>query len=178
MLAPGVRVARRDSLARVAILCHFAEEHWLSMDLVAEMLLENLRRHHAGTVRATLVRPRFMRRLSRFSSPSKLALNADRLLNRMFDYPRYLRRIRGDFDLFHLVDHSYSHLLHELPPGRAAVSCHDLCAFRCVLEPQLEPRSRAFRMMTRRIVAGLKKASGVACDSEATRSDLLRYGLV
>jgi len=39
------------------------------------------------------------------------------------------------FDLFHLVDHSYSQLIHDLPPGKAVITCHDLDTFRCVLEP-------------------------------------------
>ncbi len=148
------------------------------MELVAEMLLENLQRHHSSTVQAVRIRPRFVRRLSRLRRASRLAMNGDRLLNRMFDYPRYLRRIRGDFDIFHLIDHSYSQLLHELPPGRAVVTCHDLGTFRCLLEPDSEPRSQGFRLMTQRILAGLRRAGRVACVSEATRTDLLRHGLV
>jgi glycosyltransferase involved in cell wall biosynthesis len=148
------------------------------MDLVAEMLLENLQRHHTATVRAVRVRPRFIRTFGRAASPSGFAMNADRLLNRMFDYPRYLRRARADFDIFHVIDHSYSHLLRELPPGRAAVTCHDLHTFRCLLEPNLEPRSRAFQMMVRRILNGLGRAGFVACTSEATRTELLGHGLV
>jgi len=162
---------------RVAILCDFAEERWPSMDLVADMLLENLQRHHSSTLQAVRIRPRFVRRFSRFRATSRLADNADRLLNRMFDYPRYLRRVLNDFDLFHIIDHSYSHLVHELPPGRAVVTCHDLRTFRCLLEPDSEPRSRVFRMMTNRILTGLRKASRIACDSETTRTELLYHRL-
>jgi glycosyltransferase involved in cell wall biosynthesis len=96
----------------------------------------------------------------------------------MCDYPRYLRRVLGDFDLFHLIDHSYSHLLHELPAGRAMVTCHDLRTFRCLLEPISEPRGRAFRMMTRRILTGLQRACAVSCVSGSTRAELLQHRLV
>jgi glycosyltransferase involved in cell wall biosynthesis len=147
------------------------------MDLVAEMLLQNLQRHQSAVLRAVRIRPRFIRRLSRFRDSSGVALNGDRLLNRVFDYPRYLRRIRDVFDIFHVVDHSYGHLLLELPSRRAAITCHDLMTFRCLLEPKLEPRSRAFRWMTRRILNGLGRAGRIACDSRATRAELLRYGL-
>ncbi|MBV8357735.1 MAG: glycosyltransferase family 4 protein [Deltaproteobacteria bacterium] len=147
------------------------------MDLVGNMLLENLQRHHSSALRAVKIRPRFVRRFGRFRATSRLADNADRLLNRMFDYPRYLRRVRTDFDLFHIIDHSYSHLVHELPPGRTAVTCHDLRTFRCLLEPDSEPRSRVFRMMTHKILTGLQRAFRIACVSETTRAELLRHRL-
>ena len=166
-------------LWRVAILCDFAEERWPSMDLVGDMLVENLQRDHSSTLQVVKIRPRFARRFSRLPTSSGLAENADRLLNRLFDYPRYLRRILNDFDLFHVVDHSYSHLVHELPPGRAAaVTCHDLRTFRCVLEPDSEPRSGAFRLMTDRILKGLRRALAIACVSESTRNEVLQNRLV
>ncbi len=141
------------------------------------MLTENLQRHHSSTVQAVPIRPPFVRRFSRFCATSRLSENVDRLLNRMFDYPRYLRRVLGDFDLFHLIDHSYSQLVHELPPGRAVVTCHDLRTFRCLLDPDSEPRSCAFRMMTNRILTGLRQAGGIACVSETTRTELLHHRL-
>src|SRR5262249_58441189 len=97
--------------------------------------------------------------------------NADRLLNRFWDYPRLLGRLarRGGFDLFHLVDHSYAQLVLALPPGRVVVTCHDLDAFRCLLEPGREPRPAWFRAMARRTLGGLRRAAFIACDSEATR---------
>jgi glycosyltransferase involved in cell wall biosynthesis len=172
-------MAKAAEPLRVAILCDFAEEHWPSMDLVGDMLTESLQRDHSSKLQVVKVRPRFVRRFSRLLTANRLAQNADRLLNRMLDYPRYLRRIQHDFDLFHIIDHSYSHLVHELPPGRAAmVTCHDLLTFRCLLEPNSEPRSRLFRMMTNRVLKGLRRALAIACVSESTRSELLRHRLV
>ncbi|HUN59583.1 MAG TPA: glycosyltransferase family 1 protein [Candidatus Binataceae bacterium] len=164
---------------RAAILCDFAEENWPSMDLVARVLWEKLQAEHSRKIDAVLVRPTFRRRFTQPSIVHSLPamFNADRILNRFIDYPRALKRIRNQFDVFHLTDHSYSHLLHYLPNGRALVTCHDLDSFRCILEPALEARSWPFRMMTRRIVEGLRKASTVACVSETTRAQLLRYGL-
>src|SRR5690242_16514215 len=102
-------------LIRVAILCDFAEERWRSMDLVGDMLTESLHRYHSSVLRAVKIRPQFVRRFSRVAVTNKLAWNLDRLLNRMFDYPRYLHGIINDFDLFHLIDHSYSHLVQQFP---------------------------------------------------------------
>lgn len=105
-------------------------------------------------------------------------LTANRLWLRFVDYPRWLKRNRGRFDVFHIVDHSYSQLAHYLPPERTVITCHDLDTFRCILEPPRDPRGFLFRSMTKRILSGLKRAAHVACDSGATRDELLRYGVL
>ena len=163
---------------RVALLCDFAEEHWPSMDLVAEMLLDRLRAEHAGTLHVTAVRPSFIRLLSRAASTRTFSFSADRIFNRFVQYPRLLRRLRAGFDVFHIVDHSYSHLVHHLPAASTMVTCHDLDTFRSILEPAREQRRWPFRAMTRRIASGLGRAAKVACVSHATRDELLRHRLV
>lgn len=179
----GLLVARSRARARpwrVAIVADYAEEHWPSMDRVAETLTERLAVNHAAEVTPVLVRPPFH---YRFTAPARtdgraLLVNADRLVNRFLDYPAAMHRLRADFDLFHIVDHSYAHLVHALPADRTCVTCHDLDTFRSVLEPEREPRSALFRMMTRRILSGLGRAAMIACDSQATRDELLRWGIV
>ena len=163
---------------RIALLCDFAEEHWPSMDLVAAMLLNRLRAEHADTLHVSAVRPRFVRLFSRLTASRDAFFNADRILNRFVQYPRCLRRIRSRFDVFHVIDHSYSHLVHHLPAASTVVTCHDLDSFRCILEPASEPRSWPFRAMTRRIAAGLCAATRVTCVSHATGDELLRHRLV
>ena len=162
---------------RVAVVSDLREEGWFSMDLVAEMLLEGLRRDYGEEVTAERVCPPMRRRLSRAGDSNGALFNADRLLNRFLDYPRQLRRVRAEFDLFHVVDHSYSQLLHQLPAGRTVVTCHDLDTFRCLLDPASEPRPVPFRLMMRRVLEGFRKAARVACDSAATRDELLAHGL-
>lgn len=165
---------------RLALICDFVEENWPSMDLVADMLLENLRTDFGSAVNATRVRPRMVRRLSRLPGLGKkrCAYSVDRLLNRFCDYPRHLARKRREFDLYHIVDHSYGHLIHQLPAENTIISCHDIDTFRCLLEPEREPRSRMFRMMTTRILDGLRRAARVSCSSAVTRSDILAHRLV
>ena len=155
---------------RVAVIADYAEEQWPSMDLVAEMLMAHLAAEHAGSVAATLVRPAMPRRLGRLAGAAR---SFDRVLARFVDYPRAVAPLRGRFDVYHVVDHSYAHLVHSLPAARTLVTCHDLDAFRSVLEPADERRSAVYRMLARRLLAGLRKAALVACDSEATRSALV-----
>lgn len=156
---------------RVAIVADYAEEGWPSMDLVADMLFAHLQRRHAATIAPTLVRPRMPRRFGRLVRDGRLR-TIDRIVARQWDYPRALRPLRNSFDVFHIVDHTYAHLTCELPADRTVVTCHDVDAFRSVLQPGDEPRSAPYRWMAGRILNGLRGAARVACVSEATRDAL------
>jgi glycosyltransferase involved in cell wall biosynthesis len=148
------------------------------MDLVADMLLHHLREDHSDLFTPTRICPPMRRRFSRDCAASGKGFNTDRLLNRFSEYPRYVRRLRDKFDLFHVVDHSYAQLLHELPPERSIITCHDLDTFQCLLNPEQERRSFLFRKMMERSLSGFRKAAIVTCDSAATRDQLLSHGLV
>jgi glycosyltransferase involved in cell wall biosynthesis len=157
-------------MTRLAILPDFVEENWPSMDLCAEMLEAKL----AGAER---IAPRFRRICSRLCNRQS-AFNADRLLNRFVLYPRFARRRRNQFDCFHIVDHTYAQLVLALPAERTGVYCHDLDAFRCLLDPKREPRPRWFRALARRILKGLQKAAIVFHSTLAMRTEIERLGLI
>ncbi|MGA2411823.1 MAG: glycosyltransferase family 1 protein [Candidatus Binataceae bacterium] len=165
---------------RLAVVCDFAEENWRAMDMVGDMVTEHLRIQSAAAFSVTQVRPQFVSRATLISPLRRnwLARSTDRLVNRFVDYPRWLRRNRDRFDVFHIVDHSYSQLVHELPADRTIVTCHDLDTFRCLIEPAREPRSLPFRMMIGRILDGFRKASVVVCDSRTIRDEILLHRLV
>jgi glycosyltransferase involved in cell wall biosynthesis len=163
---------------RVAVICDYREEKWPSMDLNGDMLCNELAKNHALEVVVTQLLPPFQRRFMRVPLLRQpLAWNADRVMNRFIDYPRQLRRQLSKHDLFHLVDHSYSQLIHHLPSERTIVTCHDLDTFQCLLEPAQEKRSQWFQHMTRRIFDGFLKAAHVICNSNSTRDQLLDYQL-
>lgn len=147
------------------------------MDVVADMLCSHLADHCRDELTITKVRPALRHRFTRLYN-AVLPRNADRMINRFVDYPARLRARAQDFDLFHVVDHSYGHLIQELPASRTVVTCHDLDTFRCVLEPEREPRPRWFRMMVTRILDGFRQAAHVVAVSSATRDELLRHRLV
>jgi len=167
-------------IPRLTLLADYPEEHWPSMDLCAEMLGRQLHTDHANRFQTHVFCPPFKRRIGQLPWLGKkaFAINADRLLNRMWHYPRALRKERGDFDLIHLCDHSYSHLVHELPAERAGVFCHDLDTFRCLLQPDLEPRPRWFKAMVRRILDGMQRAAVVFHSTMTVREQILSYGIV
>lgn len=148
------------------------------MDLVAEMLCNQLEAHHANRFAVRQVCPPLQRRFTAVPALGQRAFNADRLLNRFWDYPRWLQQRAQEFDLFHIVDHSYSQLVHELPAERTVVTCHDLDTFRCLLEPKQEPRPAWFKLMIRRTLNGFRRAARVICDSPSTYEQVLRFQLV
>jgi glycosyltransferase involved in cell wall biosynthesis len=165
---------------RVAICADFVEERWPSMDRVATMLDGTLRRQHRDHFAVECVRPAFARLATRLpvAAASRLAFNADRYVNRFWRYPAHAAALARQYDLFHIVDHSYAHLVHALPPARTVVTCHDLDAFRSIVAPGDEPRSAPFRRVTRRILSGLQRAACVTCDATPIRDELVARGLV
>jgi glycosyltransferase involved in cell wall biosynthesis len=160
-------------MLRVAIVADYAEEDWPSMDLVADMLTDRLRGEHAGAIDAALIRPPMPRRLTHLPFVAGKLAVLDRAAARQWDYPRQLEAARRGFDVYHIVDHTYAHLVHGLPAARTIVTCHDVDAFRSILQPDEERRSLPFRWMADRILNGLRKAAHVPCDSEATRDALV-----
>ncbi len=151
---------------RVALLCDSPDEHWPSMDIVGDMLRQYL---PSEIEREQVLRP---------IRPVTPNFSVNRIWLRFVDYPRWVRRNRSRFDLFHITDHSYSQLAHELPGERTVITCHDIDTFRSVLEPRRDPRPLPFRLMTKRILTGLQRAAHVACDSAATRADLAKHAVM
>lgn len=138
------------------------------MDLVADRLTTSLRGLEVpATLHVELLRPTLRHRGD----------GIGRYINRYWDYSRWLRRLGHDFDVFHIVDHTYAHLVHVLPPNRTVVTCHDIDAFMPVLEPGVI-RSRLPKTVTKWVLAGMKKAAHVTCDSLATLDDVQRFRLV
>ena len=151
---------------RVALLCDSPDEHWPSMDIVGDMLEQYL---PPEIEREQVLRP---------IRPVTPNVSVNRIWLRFVDYPRWVRRNRSRFDVFHITDHSYSQLAHELPGDRTVITCHDIDTFRSVLEPERDPRPLPFRLMTKRILTGFQRAAHVACDSAATRDDLAKHSVM
>lgn len=164
---------------RMTLLLDPEDEGWRSMDLVGEALAAQLRAFpdEVVTTREVSARiPPVGRRLP-FLRP-RAAFNADRVLTRFLLYPARLLRERNLADVFHVVDHSYAQLVHALPAERTGVYCHDLDAFRSLLDPVAEPRPAWFRAMARTTLQGLKKAALVFHSTQAIGEALLAANLV
>lgn len=163
---------------RAVLLCDYPEEQWHSMDLCAQMLLDKWKTDRSWQLHQ--VCPPFQHRLTRLPKLGswRVAFNGDRLLNRFWDYPNYVKKFESQFDVFHICDHTYAQLVHELPAGRTGVYCHDIDAFRSLIEPEQEPRPRWYRAMSQRILDGLQKAAIVFYSTQFVRQQLEHYQLV
>lgn len=168
-----------ETKTSLAVLCDLLEERWFSMDLLADMLID----HADATpnvvverVRHTL--PSGLARLATSSGQGPLERWSRKVglgLGRYVSYPLELLGYRSRFDWFHVADHSYSHLIFELPKGRSGVYCHDIDAFRPLLEA---PRSPAHRAVARTLLAGFRRARVVFHSTLAVRDDILGHALV
>ena len=153
---------------RVALVADLLSERWPSMDLVADMLFAHMRAVESDqSMRVDLLRPTLSSRGERLG----------RYVNRFWDYSRWLRKRARDFDVFHIVDHSYAHLVHVLPAGRAVVTCHDVDAFMPLVDARVIP-SRLPKTLTRFVLSGLAKSARVTCDSLATYDEVRRFNFV
>jgi glycosyltransferase involved in cell wall biosynthesis len=158
---------------RVGLICDLREEGWHSMDLIADMLLQTIPQVSGGHIAITSLRPPMTRRWTRLPlvGQNARAHLADRLTGRLWDYPRWLASRVDDFDLFHIVDHSYAHLVPMLPRDRTIVTCNDTDAIRAALPGGV--RFGPSRLLASRILEGLGGAAHITCISRATRADLL-----
>jgi len=164
---------------QLAVLADYPQENWPSMDFCGEMLLQYLQQDFAKEVSATRICPTWRRRYAAIPliGRKRFALNLDRLHNRYHRYPRHLRGL-PPFDYYHVVDHSYAHLVHDLPAARTGVFCHDLDAFRSIIEPQRDPRPAWFQRIARNVLTGMQKAAVVFYTTDSIRDEILAHKLV
>ena len=167
-------------MLKVGIICDLKEEQWPSMDLVGDMLLEQFAQRRNGDLQASRVQPKLRRSCTALPlmRNSRLAWNADRLLNRAVYYPWWLRGRSRQFDVLHIVDHSYAQLAWQTTPSRTIVSCHDLEAFSCLFEQPAQRRPKWFQAYSRHILRGMQRAAHVVCVSDTVRCAAVENGLL
>lgn len=150
------------------------------MDLVGDSLHAALGEQSPAVVDADKIRPAMRRRFEFLPGRRgrRAAFKLDRLAGRFVNYRFFARGIASRYDMFHIADHSYGHLVHALPVGRSGVFCHDLDAFRCLIEPEREMRPAWFRRLAAHVLGGVQKASLVFFSTTAVRDEILAHGLV
>ena len=154
----------------IIVLPVFRQEGWHSMDLCADMLIK----YAPAETELEIGLPKYRKILGYL--PSKKAINFDRWFNRWKVYPGHLEKLWSWRGHFHIVDHSYAHLANHLPKGSVGVYCHDLDAFRCILEPETERRPEWFQKMMEKVLEGLIRARLVFCSTDMTRKKLMELG--
>ncbi|TLD68416.1 glycosyltransferase family 4 protein [Phragmitibacter flavus] len=96
-------------------------------------------------------------------------------LDKFLLFPWRLRKAARWADVVHVCDHSNAFYTADVGSTPVLVTCHDLLAVRGGLGEDTDcPASYAGRILQRWILAGLRKATWIACDSTYTQDDLRR----
>ncbi len=161
---------------KLGIVCDYLEEGWISMDILAQRLVDRVLPD--SEIQPVQIRPPFQWRLKSWDRYLPKYFNGNRFINRFVDYPHYIKSRANDCEVFHIADHSYAHLLYNLPAAKTGVYCNDLDAFQSILEVDRYPRSWLYRQMSRHILTGMQKASIIFCPTEEVRRQIEYHQLV
>ena len=134
-----------------------------SMERFADEMARGLATHPGVRARETTVHA------SRLHG-HRLSRRFDRYSSLFIRYPLHARRQSAQ--VYHVVDHSYGHLLGCIPAERAVITCHDLMLLHAERE---NIGFRGGRLALRRFrweTSFLRRAALVACPSDATAGDV------
>jgi glycosyltransferase involved in cell wall biosynthesis len=97
-------------------------------------------------------------------------------IDKLLLFPLSLLLQAHSFDLVHIADHSNAFYAFCIPRGRCIVTCHDLLAVRAAMgDASASCDSSPFGIWLQwLIMAGLRRASAVVFDSQATFQDFQR----
>ena len=159
---------------RISLVGNYKPDHQHSMLRFCEQLECGLQKagHNVNIIRPEISVGRFVateRRLGKWL----------RYVDKFVLFPSRLKKLSKSSDVVHICDQAnviYSKWLKTVPH---VVTCHDLFAARCALGefPGFRVRwsGRIYQWM---ILDGLRQPGHIACDSAATRSDVLRLSKV
>ena len=155
----------------VLLIGNYPADQQESMQRFATMMLRGLQ---AAGVPAELIRPQPL--LGRIRFAGSFVAKWLGYLDKFLLFPRQLRRkLSPSVQLVHICDHSYAIYSAQVQARPVVVSCHDLLAVRGALgEVSDTPASATGKYLQRWIVAGLGRATAIACASRATLRDAER----
>ncbi len=154
----------------VLLIGNYAPDQQQSMQRFSKMMLRELR---ALGVAARLVQPApWLTRIWRFPFAKKWAGYFDKFIL----FPLRIRfRKWPNVNLVHICDHSNAVYAPHFRDTPVVVTCHDLLAVRGALGEATDcPASLTGKFLQRWILSGLRRASAVACVSNATAADAKR----
>lgn len=155
----------------VLLIGNYPADRQESMQRFAQMMLRGLT---LAGVPAELVQPRPW--LGKFRLAGGFVAKWLGYVDKFLIFPRQLRaRISRGVRLVHICDHSNAMYSAHAEGRPVVVSCHDLLAVRGALgEVEDTPASATGQYLQRWIVAGLRRATAIACASRATLRDAER----
>jgi glycosyltransferase involved in cell wall biosynthesis len=155
----------------ILLIGNYPLDRQQSMHRFARMMLEGLT---AAGIQAELLQPQPF--LGRFRSAGGFVAKWLAYIDKFVLFPRRLRnKLKAVPALVHICDHSNAMYVRRSRGVPVVVTCHDLLAVRGALGEETDcPASSTGKLLQRWIIAGLRRASAVACISRATLSDAER----
>ena len=156
----------------VLLIGNYAPDRQHSMQRFGTMMLEGL---SAAGVAAELVRPEPF--FGKFRLAGAFVSKWLAYVDKFVLFPRRLRaKLRSAPALVHICDHSNAMYSQHVRTTPVVVTCHDFLAIRGALGEETDtPASSTGRFLQRWIVAGLQRATALACVSHATCDDAKRF---
>jgi glycosyltransferase involved in cell wall biosynthesis len=155
--------ARQGEPVSVLLFRNIPEHGSRSMKRFADEMTRGLAAQSGVRARETTIHAS---RLHGYSLGRRL----DRYSSLFMRYPLHARRQSAD--VYHVLDHSYGHLLGWIPAERAVITCHDLMLLHAERENIGFRGRRLVLSRFRWETSFLRRAALVACVSEATASDV------
>ena len=156
----------------VLLIGNYPADQQQSMQRFATMMLQGLT--NAG-IATELIQPEPF--FGRINMAGPFIAKWLAYIDKFFVFPRRLRRnlSAARFDLVHICDHSNSIYGRYVRNWPVVVTCHDLLAVRGALGEETNcPASFAGKHLQKWILAGLRRATAIACVSRATYRDAER----
>lgn len=157
------------SMRGVAVLRDLESENRVSMDRYADELLTLANAGVDWTAKDYVLDESGIHEVA--SALQKLK----RYKRRYIDYPKYASTISAD--VYHIADHAFAHLVRTLPAHHTVITCHDLMLLTQE-DWNANNRWTPAQALLRYSVGYLKHAAKVIADSDITKSDMLKLGLV
>lgn len=169
------------NLPYLGLVFNFPQTKSFSMDFCSEMLLNQLQQDlHLPFKPEAIVPQEYYQILTRIPwLGRKFPIRTlETMLNNLWVYPQAIKKVRDRFQYFHICDHSYANLVHDLPAERTGVFCHDLDAFRSLLEPKKYRRGWHYNAGQKHVLSGMQKAKFVFYTTNEVRQEIEHYQLL
>ncbi len=105
--------------------------------------------------------------------PTSGRAELERYVARYALYPRRVRKVRAD--VYHVLDHSYAHMLRGRRLQPSIVTVHDLLPILTVQRRDSDVRARIRNWLLGRVLAGLRRASAWIVATEWLRGELAQW---
>lgn len=152
---------------KVALFPDLRYEGWRSMDLYADRLWQHLPEFLNGS---ELIRADAGDSRGRESTPHRH--DRSRYLRRYVAYPLRVRSLQAD--VYHVLDHSYGHLVGHLDRQRSVVTLHDLYPLHVLAQPAAGVRETARRWMLDRVMRHALRAELIIVNSRFVADEVVR----